>query len=449
MSQRRNPAGMFPGAFGGFSRIGEQEMYDPTWTNINFGNFEGLNMDLVNRNAEFSQTIANKRYEEMMEAQNKLLEEVKLGKRFDYLENELKNKLASVIENAGNVQLSDNANFTKLNSNLISLKHDPNLKQAMYSTEQAKKYKEMLDKDPNLKNRPWDDANYTQFNNFINGQTNDFELKPVYKDVDLVATWDDFFKTLPKSEIDKLEKYGPYGLLQAREEGRDVGELIKAIEQFKNFTILNNPEINSNLERRRGYFASQGLDPNESVDKFINDSLMASASKYATKNRTIKGVEMDVNQSGRMQDRQLPISERNAANSSSSSSSNSNSGSGSGSGPYSLIGTAVMQGNKAAPAPLQKQLASTLNAEATRRLLAKNTKSLKEEDITKLHPAYVDNDGNYVVKVDYTKYDPVSEKDVISSTKATIEPSFVNNILQTFNSNTQSNNTNTQTPKFN
>ena len=155
---------------------------------------------------------------------------------------------------------------------------------------------------------------------------------------------------------------------------------------------------------------------------------------------TLNGVEMDVNQSGRMQDRQLAISERNAYNSSSSFSSNSSSSSGSGSGPYSLIGTAVMQGNKAAPAPLQNELKATLNAEATRRLLAKNTKSLKEKDITKVHPAYVDNNGNYVVKVDYTKYDPVSEKDVTSSTKATIEPSFVNNILQTFNNPSNTNN---------
>jgi hypothetical protein len=99
-----------------------------------------------------------------------------------------------------------------------------------------------------------------------------------------------------------------------------------------------------------------------------------------------------------------------------------------------------MQGNKAAPAPLQNELKATLNAEATRRLLAKNTKSLKEGDITEVYPAYVDNDGNYVVKVDYTKYDPVSEKDVTSSTKATIEPSFVNNILQTFNNPSNTNN---------
>ena len=90
MSQRRNQAGMFPGAFGGFSRIGEQEMYDPTWANIDFADFKGLDMDLISRNAEYTQNIANKRYEEMMKAQEKLLEEVKLGKRFGYLEDELR-----------------------------------------------------------------------------------------------------------------------------------------------------------------------------------------------------------------------------------------------------------------------------------------------------------------------------------------------------------------------
>jgi hypothetical protein len=437
MSQRRNQAGMFPGAFGGFSRIGEQEMYDPTWANIDFADFKGLDMDLISRNAEYTQNIANKRYEEMMKAQEKLLEEVKLGKRFGYLEDELRNKTSAIIENAGNVQLSDNANFTKLNSGLISLKHDPSLKQALYSTEQAKKAKEIFDKDPTIESRPWDAPMYNKYKAFLEGKTNDFELSPVYKNVDLYSVWDGFFKGLDKKEQDTLTKYGTYGLMQAKTEGRDVGQLIEKIQRFKDNEIKNNPEIRSHLKRRADYlFRTSGIPEEQSTEDYLNETIMAAATKNENVNNTIESVEMDPNASGRFQARQ-------ATNSSSSSSSNSNSGSGSGSGPYSLIGTALMQGNKAAPAPLQQELKTTLNAEAIRRLLAKNTKSLKEGDITEVHPAYVDNNGNYVVKVDYTKYDPVSEKDVTRSTKANIEPSFVNNILQTFNNHSNTNNTST------
>jgi hypothetical protein len=437
MSQRRNQAGMFPGAFGGFSRIGEQEMYDPTWANIDFADFKGLDMDLISRNAEYTQNIANKRYEEMMKAQEKLLEEVKLGKRFGYLEDELRNKTSAIIENAGNVQLSDNANFTKLNSGLISLKHDPSLKQALYSTEQAKKAKEIFDKDPTIESRPWDAPMYNKYKAFLEGKTNDFELSPVYKNVDLYSVWDGFFKGLDKKEQDTLTKYGTYGLMQAKTEGRDVGQLIEKIQRFKDNEIKNNPEIKSHLKRRADYlFRTSGIPEEQSTEDYLNETIMAAATKNENVNNTIESVEMDPNASGRFQARQ-------ATNSSSSSSSNSNSGSGSGSGPYSLIGTAVMQGNKAAPKPLQQELKTKLNAEATTRLLAKNRESLKEEDITKVHPAYVDNDGNYVVKVDYKKYDPVSEKNVISTTKATIEPRFVNNILQTFNNHSNTNNTST------
>lgn len=301
MARQRNTGGYNPYSYG-MNRSGQQDLFDPEFANIDFADFQGLNMNLINQNARFAQEVANKRLDELKEAQAKMLDEIKLNKRFDYVEKDLENKLASVIQNAGNVQLSDAANFTNLNSNLISLKNDPNLKKVVYSSEQARKAQEIIDKDPNLKYRPWDAPMYEQYQKFLNGETNDFELQPVYKDVDMVAVWDDFYKTLPKAEQDDLQKYGAYGLVQAKTEGRNVDQLIDKIQNFKNNIIKNNPEIKSHLDRRTNYAVkTEGADPLEWQNTYLNESINAAASKYAQVNRTLGNVGVDPNKSMALQ----------------------------------------------------------------------------------------------------------------------------------------------------
>lgn len=273
--------------------VAEQILLNPTFANIDFADFQGLDMNLIDRNAEYTQNIANKRFEEMVQAQTKLLEDVQLHKRFDYLEKDLQNKLASVIDNAGNVQLSDNANFNKLNTNLISLKTDPQLKTAVYSSEQARKMQEILEKDPTLEKRPWDTPAAINYKKFLRGETNDFELTPIYKNVDLTSLWyNEFFSKLPADQQEVLRDYGTYGLVQAKQEGRNVDQLIDAIKDFKNFTIKNNPEIVSHLERRGNYEVT--TNPNVNKDQFINDyideSARAAASKVAGISNTISSV---------------------------------------------------------------------------------------------------------------------------------------------------------------
>lgn len=307
MAKQRSTGGYNPYSYG-INRAGQQDLFEPEFANIDFADFQGLNMNLINQNARFAQEVANKRLDELKEAQAKMLDEIKLNKRFDYVEKDLQNKLASVIQNAGNVQLSDAANYTNLNSNLISIKNDPKLKQAVYSSEQAKKAQEILDKDPNLKYRPWDAPMYEQYQKFLNGETNDFELSPVYKDVDLVSFWsDNFFKQLSPKEQTDLQKYGPYGLVQAKTEGRDVGELIDKIEAFKENTIKTNPEIQSHLERRTNY-AIKGTPPDQLPavaekwkEDYLNESISAAASKFAQVNKTLSGVSADPNESIRLQ----------------------------------------------------------------------------------------------------------------------------------------------------
>lgn len=294
--------------FSSTSSIGQQDMFTPTWANIDFADFQGLNMNLIDRNAEYTQNIANKRFEEMVQAQTKLLEDVQLDKRFDYLEKDLQNKLASVIDNAGNVQLSDNANFNKLNTSLISLKTDPQLKRAVYSSEQARKMQEILQNDPTLEKRLWDAPSVDAYRKFVKGETNDFELKPIYKNVDLTSFWyDEFFKGLPKTQQESLKKYGQYGLIQAKQEGYDIGNLQEKIDRFKNFTIKNNPEIVSHLERRGNYeeAINPNVDKNQFIDNYINESLSAAASKVAGVSNTISSIQMNPNKVGEMQQQGL------------------------------------------------------------------------------------------------------------------------------------------------
>jgi len=272
--------------------VAEQILLNPTFANIDFADFQGLDMNLIDRNAEYTQNIANKRFEGMLEAQAKFLEEVKLDKKFDYLEKDLQNKLASVIDNAGNVQLSDNANFNKLNTSLISLKADPQLKRAVYSSEQARKMQEILQNDPTLEKRLWDAPATINYRKFLNGETNDFELTPIYKNVDLTSVWDGFFSKLPASQQEILKDYGTYGLVQAKQDGRDVDQLMKEIENFENFTIKNNPEIVSHLERRGDYEVktNPNVDKNQFIKDYIKESQRASASKFAGISNTISSV---------------------------------------------------------------------------------------------------------------------------------------------------------------
>jgi hypothetical protein len=273
----------------------DNNYFDINFANVDFADFKPVDMNLLADNAQFAQEVANKRLDALMEERKKLVDEVKLNKRFDSVQQDLLSKLDSVISNAGNVQLSDNANYTKLNSNLIRIQTDPVLKNSIYTSEQAKKYSEILEKNPNLEKQPWNDPNYIAYQKFINGYTNDFEFKPIYKEVDYLPVWDEFFSKLPKNEQTAIVKYGANGIAQAKEEGFDKDQLIQKIQDYKQFVTNNNSDIKSNLERRGLWAQSQGLNSQEYIENFLNEGITASASKFAGVNRSITQPQVDVN----------------------------------------------------------------------------------------------------------------------------------------------------------
>ena len=288
MSQRRNQAGMFPGAFGGFSRIGEQEMYDPTWANIDFADFQGLNMGLINQNAQFAQEVANDRLKDILKQRDAILDKVKLHKRYSDLQGQLDNKLGSIIDNMGNVQLSDAANYTALNTNLIKTKNDPVLQNAVKVSEEAMAYEKYKSEHPEIADQAWNNGglennNEINFQRFLRGETNDFQFNPVYKEYDLQAKADAFAKDLPAEERNSIEKYGVYGLQEKAVEDKSVARVQQAFEGFKQ-GLMQDPEFMSWYNRRGKYEQNRG----GSIDDVINNMFKSSAARYGTSTPNIK-----------------------------------------------------------------------------------------------------------------------------------------------------------------
>jgi hypothetical protein len=320
---------------------GNNDNFDIDFSNIDFADFKPVDMNLLANNATFAQEVANKRLDALNEERKKLLEDVKLHKRFDNIQQDLVSKIDSVLQNAGNIQLSDNANYNRLNSSLTKLQTDPVLKRNIYTSEQAKKYSEILDKNPNLANQPWNDPNYDSYKKFIDGYSNDFELKPIYKEVDLIPVWDDFFSKLPKSEQNAIVKYGINGIAQAKKEGLDVDQLVGKIQNYKNFIVKNNPEVNSNLERRKNYAKSQGLNGDEFINNYIDDSINASASKFAGVNESITNPQEDIDKAfglKQAQENRMAAAQKIRDDFSS---------------PYQLKGTLLYKGSKLIKSPLE------------------------------------------------------------------------------------------------
>jgi hypothetical protein len=288
MSQRRNQAGMFPGAFGGFSRIGEQEMYDPTWANIDFADFKGLDMNLINENAKFSQEIANDRLKDILKQRDAILDKVKLHKRYSDLKGQLDNKLGSIIDNMGNVQLSDAANYTALNTNLIKTKNDPVLQNAVKVSEEAMAYEKYKSEHPEIVDQAWNNGelennNEINFQRFLRGETNDFQFNPVYKEYGVQAKADAFVKDLPAEERNSIEKYGVYGLQEKAVEDKSVARVQQAFEPFKQ-GLMQDPEFISWYNRRGKYEENRG----GSIDDVINNMFKSSAARYGTSTPNIK-----------------------------------------------------------------------------------------------------------------------------------------------------------------
>jgi hypothetical protein len=282
MAKQRNPSrGFSPSSAG----IGQQIMYTPEWADIDFADFQGLDMNLVNQNAQFAQEVANKRLDEVLKKRDALLESVKLHKRYDELQGQLDNKMSSIIDNMGNLQLSDSANYTALNSRLIKAKNDPVLQGAIESSEQAKAYEKFKFEKPEIEDQPWNDRNKGNYKRFLNGETNDFSFLPIYKEYDVETKADEFAKAVPADVQAAIVKYGVsgYSLQEKAVSDKSVGRILEAFKPLKQ-RLMQDPEFISWYKRRGDYEKTRG----GSIDDVINDIFKSAAAKYGTTTPTVK-----------------------------------------------------------------------------------------------------------------------------------------------------------------
>jgi hypothetical protein len=270
------------------SGIGDQDLYNPAWANIDFADFQGLNMNLVNQNAQFAQEVANKRMENILQEQKSILEKIKLHKRDKDLQSQLDNKLSSIIDNMGNVQLSDAANYTSLNTNLIKAQNDSVLQSAVKTSEEAFAYEKYRTEHPEIKDQSWNNGelgqdNETGYQKWLNGETNEFKFNPVYKEYDLQSKADAFAKELPAEERTSIEKYGVYGLQEKAIEDKSVARVQNAFEGFKQ-GLMQDPEFMSWYNRRGKYEQNRG----RSIDEVINNIFKSSAARSGTTTPNVK-----------------------------------------------------------------------------------------------------------------------------------------------------------------
>lgn len=281
MARQRTPQGYSsPMAGGG---IGQQTLYSPEWADIDFADFQGLNMNLVNQNAQFAQEIANDRLKEILKQRDALLEKVKLHKRDADLQGQLENTLSSIIDNMGSLQLSDAANYTALNTNLMRAKNDPVLQGAIKSSEDAKAYEQLKMQKPEIAEQPWNNANEKAYQAWLRGETNDFSINPIYKEYDLQTKADDFAKQVPADVRNAIVKYGVYGLQEKATEDKSVGKIMNSFNAFKQ-GLMQDPEFQSWYKRRGAYEKDRG----GSIDDVINNIFKSSAAKFGTNEATVK-----------------------------------------------------------------------------------------------------------------------------------------------------------------
>ena len=280
MARQRNPSGTFYPAPAG---IGQQIMYTPEWADIDFADFQGLNMNLVNQNAQFAQEVANKRLDDVLKKRDALLESVKLHKIQSGIQDQLDSKLASIIDNMGQLQLSDAANYTALNTSLIRAKSDPVLQAAVKSSADATAYEKAKFENPEIAEQPWNNANELAYQKFLKGETNDFSFNPIYKEYDVQAKADEFAKQVPADVLNAIVKYGVYGLQEKAVEDKSVGRILTAFNPFKQ-GLMQDPEFMSWYKRRGDYEKTRG----GSIDDVINNMFKSSAAKYGTTTPTVK-----------------------------------------------------------------------------------------------------------------------------------------------------------------
>ena len=293
--------------FQGGGMLPTQENLTFKGANIDFGDYISPDTRLIASNAAFAQQVANKRLEELMDERQKIIDAVKLDKRFAQLQGQLTGQLDSLVEQASKSQLSDNANFTKFNTGLIKVKSDPAIQTALKSTEYAKAYADWRIKNPNAVDKDYlNGGNEKEFLRFQNGETDEFVMRPTY----IEPKWQEdvfkFVKEIPDVEKEIFKTMGS-AVYQEKTKGKTAEDIKARTSQFANYLLNGNPETASHFRRMQQF----GYNPIAEIQQTIN----AAADQYKNESVTLSNMQANPNVLTPYQQRSLAVQEKNATTS--------------------------------------------------------------------------------------------------------------------------------------
>jgi hypothetical protein len=236
--------------------------------NIDFGDYISPDTRLIASNAAFAQKTANDRLDAIMKEKEKIIDAIKLDKQYGKLTGQLTGQLNSLVEQAAQSQLSDNANFTKFNTGLMSIQRDPVIQNALRSTEHAKAYADMRIKSPEIVDKDYlNNGMEKDWQRFKNGETDEFVLRPVYTEPKWREEIYDFVKNIPIEEKEEFKTYGS-GIYQENVKGKNA-DSIRERTKSKINELLTKPDTASHFQRMAKY----GYDPLSAIQQTLNSAI--------------------------------------------------------------------------------------------------------------------------------------------------------------------------------
>ena len=251
--------------------------------NIDFGDYISPDTRLIASNAAFAQKTANDRLDAIMKEREKIIDAIKLDKQYGKLTGQLTGQLNSLVEQAAQSQLSDNANFTKFNTGLISIQRDPVIQNALRSTEHAKAYADMRIKSPEIIDKDYlNNGMEKDWQRFKNGETDEFVLRPVYKAPDYQKKIFEGIKNLPIEEKEVFRRQGS-AVFQEKTKGLNEQRAYEGANSIVNYLLTSDPETAPHFKRMMQF----GYDPLPE----LQNTVKAAVDQYKNESVTLSGLQ--------------------------------------------------------------------------------------------------------------------------------------------------------------
>lgn len=272
--------------------------------NIDFGDYISQPLSSIQNSASFAQGVANKRTEELLQERQKILDSIKLDKRFESLQGQLTSALDGVVDQAAKSQLSDNATFTKFNTGLLKIKNDPNIQNALRSTEYAKAYADWRIKNPNSMDKPYlNGGNEKNFQRFNSGETDEFIMNPTYTEPKWRESIFDFVKAIPDEDKEVFKTLGS-AVYQEKTSGKSAETIKERTREHIDNLLNRNPETASHFQRMKQY----GYNPEQEIMSVLESA----ANQYKKESIALSNMQVDPNVTTNQRQQEINIRQQNA-----------------------------------------------------------------------------------------------------------------------------------------